>query len=914
MQTKPKTYLYLCISVTLLIVLPLSSQILAPKLESTFSEVESSDTTSNPIPDESIGIYNASQYNVSEYSIFLGNKTGLRVGEENATMEVPNNWDVTGLTLEVPTVYETQEIFSEHNLNGNFTGTSDPWDNTTTYPFRGDDSMSYVDFEYDDEDEWAIGTFNSGETGYLPDYIGGVNTSVIDYNRAGSNLEIGEKYRDETSIYPGDMFGKPINNQFFDNPKWEVLIDPYGGYKGSSEVTAEWVAGIDALRHTIDSKWSLQYGYGQPSIAYGTPFYIPFEADSVSITYRYRVENLGYDILDTMAIVSLIDQQQVNGSIGVNGEDYSYDTGNEALLEYDGVNLSTGYVGHVESHDYYERTFNITDLLGPYGYRTGYHYLDFGVFLVNPDQGNDDVIVEWDYISINASHYEWNKAARLEFDFTWKELDKGMYGEDSGSLALGLYLGGDYKLDNISRVFLAYTGALVSEYNYHVDMTLPHLYKDAFEVDDFYFYIGLEWAGPLVGDPEFTRFQKSEIIIDNFRLTVNYNLGSPEALGLEMRLNDGGGWMDVNSTNIISTLITDPNLEIEFNISGVSDPYIRYYAYAQCHKYSEDMAFSSVDINRFSDEYALWNTTYNNTDSLNETMAVNSSSANFLYYWLKIENLPAFDGLGELSTDWNFFQVEAPARIDVTSHMSRESDDPFLQNVTVAFFVWGEDISLIKGEWHFYAVQENYMTNGDLYLSGGVESEKFYHSNASEYQLEVRNFTGQTGSYQVNMYNTSYNLTQNFPQYHDNVVENQTYSWTVNDEGVGVYFLYSTWNDTNAYNQTQRFGWNFDAFSIWRKIQHSIAEGAGGVSVTSGDLAVYNIQVNLTVLGEPGVEGAGFNAFNNGTGTIWGADWPPYTYLLHGFTDNGLGSYTIYLKTVNVPLGSYNIHFTIHMG
>ncbi len=244
--------------------------------------------------------------------------------------------------------------------------------------------------------------------------------------------------------------------------------------------------------------------------------------------------------------------------------------------------------------------------------------------------------------------------------------------------------------------------------------------------------------------------------------------------------------------------------------------------------------------------------------------------------------------------------------------MNKESDDPFLQNVTVAFFVFSTEISKIKGEWHFYAAQWNYMEKGDLYLDGGIESEKFYHANASEYQLEVRNFTGQTGNYQVNMYNSTYNITQNFPKYYDNVVENQTYDWSVNDEGVGIYFLYSVWNDTDGNNQTKRFGWNLDTFSIWRAISYSIAEGSGGISVTSGDFAIYNLQVDSN-LGF-GVEGAGFNAFNNGTGNIWGADWPPYTYLLHQISDNGLGSYTITLRTVNVPLGSYNIHFTIHKG
>ncbi|MBN2157519.1 MAG: hypothetical protein JW776_15845 [Candidatus Lokiarchaeota archaeon] len=915
MREKRKNILYLSISLVLIVLLPTMAE-----FTNNFYTTSIFDEVTNPFDgsdstqiDERITIINASQYNVSEYAYYRSPKTDILIKNENLSMGIPNNWETSVLSLSVPSVFEALEIFNDYGLNGDFSGgTANPWEYYTTHSWYSGIPMSepYANFTYDSLDENAYADFYGGNKGFPvrsdftePAFFGAASTTIPDFDKSDSNLEFGELYEEETTEFS-------INDEFFEDPEYNVILDPYGGYRGNSKVTGNWIAGINALENIIDTRWSLLYGYGSPSVCFSTPFYIPFEADSVSITFRWSVENLGYEYADDFLVASRINHQYINGSVGLYGEDYSVDTLDYTVLEYDGTRSGYGS-GDIRSHEYWERTYNITELLGPYGYHAGWHTLDFGIALLSPDSTDDDVIVNWDYIMINATHYDWYKSAELNFEFLWEDLGST---DPNGNLAFSIYIG-EEGTDNFMRYFIGYSTQLQEGSWNEASIILPQHYHKAFEVDTFNFFVGMEDAGPLVGPPETTVGFYRRLTVDNFYLTVNFDLGPPETLGLEMKLNDGTNWMQVNSTNEIYTEIQSTTLEVQFNLTTnpISDSYIRFQAYIVAKKFSEHQAFSTVSIHSFNDLSALWNTTYNNTESVNEfdDPSLLGANSKFLLYLLRFENLPAFDGMGDNSNDWNVYRAVDPNARDQTLRIIKNSNDPFLQNITIYNATSGNRGSLTRGLWELDSSQVNYMVNGSLYLDGGINNEIYYNGDLAEYHLYVRNSSGIFGNYKTQIWNATLNTTTNFPKYYSNV-NNATYDWTVFDEGVGLYRLYNLWNDTNSLNQTRRLGWYRDTFEVWRHTTASILEGTLGVTVSSGESAVYHIQFNQTSVGTSGVTGAHIYAYNASSGNLWGRDIPPYVYLLDYLTDDSGGAYTIALKTISVPTGSYQVNFTIY--
>ncbi len=74
---------------------------------------------------------------------------------------------------------------------------------------------------------------------------------------------------------------------------------------------------------------------------------------------------------------------------------------------------------------------------------------------------------------------------------------------------------------------------------------------------------------------------------------------------------------------------------------------------------------------------------------------------------------------------------------------------------------------------------------------------------------------------------------------------NTTLPWTVKDEGSGICYVLSLWNDTSPDNQTKRFGWYRDIFYMYRNTTGRII--SYNEEVPFGDISNYELEFNATL-------------------------------------------------------------------
>ncbi|MHA1822017.1 MAG: hypothetical protein ACTSU2_17280 [Promethearchaeota archaeon] len=862
----------------------------------------SASDSSNPQPVEGGESYNnVSQFNVSEIVDYGSSRSSINIDQENLTFDVPTNWEAHALSLNISSVYKKNELFADYNRNGNFTNTMSPWGTLTNYPYSNGLST---------EDPWFSNTYNPGKDrvfgeyhaglGVVPGLYGYYNNNFTGINPNSYSVERGE-------LYKGPEEEHPIWTDFLTDPNYRVVVDPYGDSKKDSQVYGTYSASDDALVNYIDVSSSL-FGKGDPSVAFMTPFYVPFEADSILITLGWAVENLGYSYFDGFQVKARIDDHYIDGRIGAYGEDYS-DIGSATSLEVD------DQAGEASSHGVISRTYNITNLLGSYGHRAGWHVLDFGAYMEEPKTGDSDVKVYWDYIGINATHQRWNKAATVDFDFLLEDLVQTNYSVYQ-NMSMVLYLGTNEHVQYNMRYYIGETGSFSHSSDFdddhiHMHIVLPQQYAGVLEGNNLNFYVGLE-ANDILYLNGYTQIDgfHQRFYLDTVQLHINYRIGSAESTNLQYKIDGEFDWKDASTINLDIIKRASPSFDVQFRIqtSSLYDRYIRYHAGVRTFKFSVNKAFASVYFDNYGSSNSTWNVTYNNTQSFNEfDRPLQYVHNRFYYYEFTIENLPALDGSGANSSDWDFYDIIAPNGESAVNITELNSTEPFHQNITVYNGTLGNPGNLTRGLWSALATQPNYMLNGSLYHLDYSQPERYYDGENSAYNLTVRNSTGILGNYYVNMKNYSANITSGFPKYYTNV-NNMTDNWTVNDEGVGYYYLYSIWNDTDANNQTYRLGWYRDSFQLRRHTSGQVFEYPAGISIASGDIAIFNVQYNQTI-DNTGINNATIECYKADSGLLWGEDWPPYEYLLDSLEYNGGGNYTIKLKTQGVPIGNYTVFF-----
>ncbi|MBD3186140.1 hypothetical protein GF325_04870 [Candidatus Bathyarchaeota archaeon] len=843
---------------------------------------------------------NASQFDTHEVSTFSGSTFNLGVNRENLTVGVPDEWTSSLLELNISEVFEGDELFDSYSLNGNFTGSNAPWAPATPGIYQwnpGKNSSDlYANFSHDVMDH-AIIDVNGGTGGVLSDFYAGYRADIINFDKASANLEVGELFKPSTSVLP-------IDNDFQQDPGYAVLIDPYGTSRRSSVVSASWNPIFEGLEHSIDTSDSFFFR-GDPSVAHQASFEIPFEPDLVSITFSWSVENLGYEADDDFLVTARINENFINGTKDINGT--VYDDGAWFALEYDNETSKTA------SHGEIQRTYDITDLLGEYGYRKGWHFLDFGIWMASPNSGTDDVRVLFDSILVNASHDDWYSIAELEFEHLFSNID-GIEGDDR-NLSLVAYLGDDTSVgaSGLMRYFIDYTSRLNASNDWNdretFSFNIPQTYTDAFEVGNFTFFIGVEYAGAVVGNTNNGSVYNKRLSIDSFKLDLDFQLGLPSDLGLELRLNDGSGWKEANSTNVIPVTKTGEEIVVEFSIPLGGDPSVNIEIIMGAYKVKTDNALAGYIIESMNSTIATWNITVNTTGSINQLDNLTLENVLLQSYNLTILNLPAHDNLGANSMDWEVHSLVSPLGFNATGQLLRASSIQDLQNVTIVQATSGEAGSLTAGTWQVHARQSNYMNETSLVLQGGTSEEQFFNGNGSEYVLSLREEPAGIGTYTTIIQDSSGIVSASFPRIHQ-VVGNFNGSWQVNDTGVGVYELYALWNDSSGINDITRLGWGVDTFEVWRSTVLAVLDP--GFSITAGSKATFRVQYNDTSLNGDPIENATILGYRSDTGNLWGLDWPPNLYHADPLTFNPAnGTYGLTLRTTVVPEGNYTIFIAV---
>lgn len=862
---------------------------------------------------------NMSQFDIYESTTYLSNKDVLDIDNEYLAFDIPESWAGRYTAGAVFDVFSKEQIFEGENWEFNNEG--EEWFFDTSYPYPPlYPSDPYVNFEWDsyDGDNGYIRMELNNTNPYTPsDFYGEIANENSTFYHSGDTVEIGERFKGQESEIV-------LDDDFIEDPGYRVIYDPYGDKREKSDVAAYHNPSIDSMVTELDL-WDGVFNRGDPSVALQSVFYIPFEPDQVTIRFGWSVENLGYERADGFQVKSRINGQYIDGSVSAYGEEYPEGA-------YDALEKDDDFL-EIQSHDVWDRVYDVTPLLGNYGNRAGWHALDFGCWMSTPDfealYTPDDAIVNWDFIEINVTHYDWYKAAEINFEYCMENL--GQDGDTGNNdTALVMYFGdpGIYGWPDIGRYVVNRTSDLVfgDWENDRVNATvlIPHHYMHYFQKDGFIFRIGIECVNPYTGQiysgasgdnqgagGNIAKEWNYELCIDNIDINVNYVLGGPEDVGLEYRIvGSGDPWVEYSNEVGLSQEIyeTAPGFEVEFQVTDLNGatnvkPFMRFIAGLYVDKMSDGAAEASVTVEYAYSDHCFWNITYNNTESVNEFDDPGLTNNTFNEYNITIINLPAFDGLGANSEDWDISSVIAPNDQNASQIADIWSTHPFYQNGTVVNGTYGSPGSLLRGTWKIYATQSNYMVGGSFNHPDGDPSERFYHGDDANYTLKVRDLGGASGNYSTYLYNASDDLVTPFPNYHEQEI-NHTEVLTVEDNGVGYYTLVSIFNNTDSNNQTTRLGWWRDSFQMWRQTEVNVLSNESPVPY--GDSVEYLIEYNSTVFG--GIDAAYIHAYNNNTGILWGRDWTGQ-YLLDYKTYVGDGRYKIALKTDGVPVENYTVHF-----
>lgn len=840
---------------------------------------------------------NISQFNVTEKGGYEAIQRSVDL-DDNLEMNIPENWQGTSFKLDIPTIYEPLENFADYNLNGLW-DTNSHWNPLSPYYSSSRDSgADYVYFSYDNTDNYGWMEYHSIDTSLPSDFKGYYSSENLNFDHSGEELVLGELIEEETTE-------PALDEEFESDPNYNKIEDIYGDWNGWSTVYADWSPSPGVLTTGID----VTSGFlkGNPSIAWQNYFYIPFEADSVSITLSWAVEDYGLEGNDEFSVKARINEQFIDGTEDINGRDYG--DANYNSLEYDDSNANC------TSHGFWTRTYNITDHLGEFGYRKGWHSLDFGAVVDSPNSGDDDVLVQWDYISINATHHDWWSTGELEFDYLMTDLT-GSGPENQEDLTLVSYVGTSQNAADLMRWNINETSKLTygSSYGDRVSLNIsfPQHFASMFEGDQLYFYIGLEKASKYDGMAALPTVDFNQrLSIDTFYLHLNYEIGSPDDEPLEGRFLPGGSFERFYSTNTFDVSSLD-DIDIEFQLTGYTNPQISYSAYLNVSKESLDGANASATIETISSSDCQWSVTFNNTDSLEEFSADPHDTNKYVFYELTIENLPAYDGNELNSADWNITSVNVPQEYARTASYEIESTKDNLQNVSIEYPSNYEPYSLGSGIWTVNALQRNYLLNSSIRHEDYSSPDKYYHLEYANYSHEVRNSASVTGNFNITMYNST-TMTSNFSSrtyQYTGVDNNKTHGWRVWDEGVGMYELITFWNDTTEDDQTTRLGWYRDTFEMWRKTDLSIVSDPDGESVASGALGNFQFEYNITFGEDRGISQATVLAYNDDTENLWGQDWGYSWNEFHSKTDYNNGTYDIALETAGVQINNYNLTFS----
>ncbi|QEE16527.1 carbohydrate porin [Promethearchaeum syntrophicum] len=850
---------------------------------------------------------NVSQFNVSESIIsqapFIdqqhGQKSILDIDNENMTLEVPEGWIFEQEHLNISALYKSHELLNDNNIT-----IGDPWTAVTNYPKDSDSSFGFNNYISNEK--------------LVIEGIGEPENPLVPYQAYSEWTQEISKPSDDHSIWETDFIYNgdtqhPIWEEFNEDPEWGKNYDnPYGGVTETATVDLQWNVGN--LGAYIKAGTS-QYTLGNPSIAWETNFgwETSFLPKKVELIVGWRVENLGYEEGDNFAVICQVDGNYVDGRVDTNGVPNS--NASATTIEYDNETSKIG------THDFIYRIFDITDIINS---NLVDHSLNFGIWMENIDETDDEVRVIFDLIAIRAVEEDQYKIGELSFECSVKDFKTST---DLNYWLLFAFLGDSgtseeifYPLSWLNDDFTS--GSVEQTVNFQYNLTSR--FKNILNSNDT-----ISSAIGIINLNPFKTYKDDFLVMfDNISLKPIYKVDNLATAGFqryngtdwnsqtEFEITTKDPYDDIKNEFILAFQVTNP----DYNGSTLEFESLMYI-----NKLNENKAEASYFVNDIDDEpiYRIqWNVTFNNSITFDQLLIDIFLLENYnpIGYNFTINDLPAWDNLGKNSVDWNWTGGWDPLGRRNPNYAqgirtNGTANSGHYQNLTIADATAEspqDEGSYINGTWIASFTSPNYLSNLKIEHLSGI-SPRFYNLNNTN--IIANQTSPDEGHYNISIRNASGAWLNNFPKYFPSESDNLTTPWIVNDSmGVGNYQIIGMWNDTNAStSQTLRIGVRTTYFEMWRTSIATLKSEPG--IINSGDLGEFYFSFSQSD-GTPLSFAENYvRIYNNATNNTWGTDWPPYVYLIDRVYEdpslNAEGNYTLSFKTRSVPVDDYEVYIMI---
>ncbi len=847
---------------------------------------------------------NVSQFNVSESIISQARfedphhkqKTLLDVDNGNMTLEVPTDWEFDHEYVNISALYKSHELLDNNNII-----TNENWNFSTNIEKQDGDFGFSGGIQ--NEELIILGQGEPSNPGVPYESMALWNQSI---DKPDPDLSIWETEfisRGETRL--------PIYEEFDEDPEWGKNYDnPYGGITDLATIDLQWNVGNV---QTYIKAGTSQYTLGNPSIAWETNFgwdttFIP---KKVELVVGWRVENLGYEADDEFAVICRIDGNYVDGRVD-SDDGTIYNDASATAIEYDNETSKIG------THDFIYRFFEITDLLNP---NITEHELDFGIWMENINETDDEVQVIFDLIAIRATEKDQYKIGELGFECSiegfkapnyldfWLQF---IYLRDRGT--------GEeifYPLFWLNDNFTMSSNEQTVYFQFDITTRFKNILNSNQTID---FYIGIINLNPFkqCKDDFFVKF-------DDLTLKPIYKVDDLSLAGLK-RWN-GTEWNLQTDFELIAKNPYNGNFTLAFNVtnSNYNNSILEFESLMHINRLRKDGAEATYYANNVDNlpiNRIHWNVTFNNSKTFDQFKDNEYVNFNPIGYNFTIIDLPAWDGKGNESSDWDWTGGWDPLGRYNPNYVSMHktngtSNSGDTQNATAVDATTDHPDypeSLINGTWVLSFTSKNYLSN--LEIEHQTESEpRYYHADLTNIIANYSSSTLIDGYYNISIRNASGSWLDNFPQYSPNQSDNLTMPWTVNDSmGVGNYQILGIWDDKNSTtNQILRVGIKTSYFEVWRTSVATLINEPG--SINSGDLGDFYFNFSQSDGAPLSYAENHIILYRNETDEKWGTDWPPYQYLIDDIYEdpalNAEGNYTLRFKTRSVPVENYEVYIMI---
>ncbi|UYP45688.1 hypothetical protein NEF87_001973 [Candidatus Lokiarchaeum ossiferum] len=836
---------------------------------------------------------NVSLFNVSESIFSIAPQTSLDIDSENLTLEIPSGWDFENARMNISDLYKSWEVIQNQNI----TGSGEFWDFDTNIPFVDPNTLYFIG------DSTTGNLKLNGRSNKYSSYFDGDYAS---WSQTVTNPE------NDLQIYESELIRENSNqtllqNDFSVNPFWQPLLNfPYGGTNGTSIYEAEYDPSSEYLSTYIKAG-SNELSLGNPSVGWQTNFTNPnslsFKANRFELTVSWNLESIDLEAEDNLSIIIRIDDQYVDGRIDVDGNTY-LDNATEITIE-------NSVVSGVLDHDTITRTFDITEMIDS---SKEFHTIDFGIWLENIDETNDEVRVNFAALEIKAIEEDQYKTGELSFTCEI-DMDKYINFVDDWQLF--------YSFSNSTSVDFHRIG-YVSDYfssligTQRINVNLSSHSRSFLNQQEYRFSLGL------VGANNNTTLEKDTLFVyfDDISLCPIYR--STNFSKAQLQIFNGTGYEQVveSSFDFLESVHNNYiNASFLINNPDYANSQLNFISSLSVNNFQENLAQADffIDVNDLTNGNEIkWNVSYNNSDTFTHFSLNNYENFKISYYNFTIIDLPALDSLGKDSIDWDFRDYYDPSNTTpnyaTAVHTNGTLSSGTHQNVTIVNATKLEDF-YINGTWILKFLSQNYIEDLKLKSStGSIILPKVYFGNETKIKINQIFPSDLTGNYRTEIRNASDIIISSFPKFNSSIVGNLSLDWSVPNLLPGEYKIVAYWNDSTTENQQfSRVGFLTYDFEIWGQTKANLLRSPDVLSPSDKGTFYFNFTnyFGNTLSGiEPYVTLYCLNTSNN-----WGLEWSPYQYLVTGVienqTDGSYGNYSLEFQTRYVPDGAYNVSIII---